>query len=157
MSAARKHPKTKFTPEEDFLLNRFVAQFGTMNWSVASSFLPLRSPRQCRERWMKYLCPTNSFEPFTQEEDNLLRQLFEQFGPKWMKISRAFRNRTDISLKNRWLVMMRHERRALEFATLDPRTPMVLDPIELSPVTNWKFSLHEEEGSLGLSCRELEK
>jgi hypothetical protein len=142
----------KFTPEEDLLLNRFVIQSGRVNWNLACAVLPNRTARQCRERWMKYLCPTNSFEPFTSEEDTLLRQLFAQFGPKWTKISRSFKNRTDITLKNRWLLIMRRNRRAQEsetsqrsedlWAKLESAPP---DYVELFPVANWRFTPRDDE------------
>jgi predicted unusual protein kinase regulating ubiquinone biosynthesis (AarF/ABC1/UbiB family) len=117
MDLRKTHPKTKFTTHEDFVLTHFVTHFGCNKWELAASYLPSRSARQCRERWVKYLCPTNSFEPFTREEDELLKQLHEQLGPKWMKMSRFFNNRTDISLKNRWLVLKRLERRVPEGST----------------------------------------
>jgi hypothetical protein len=48
--ASKAHPKVKFTPEEDFLLKRFVMHFEAAKWNRASSFIPRRSARQCRER-----------------------------------------------------------------------------------------------------------
>jgi hypothetical protein len=150
MDAPKKHPKTKFTPEEDFLLKRFVAQFGSANWGFACRFVPNRTPRQCRERWVKYLSPENSFSPFTPEEDTLLRQLYSEHGAKWMKISRFFQNRTDISLKNRWLVLMRHDRQTpqsggIHLACERSVDPTLLDPLELSSVVNWRFPVLGEE------------
>lgn len=145
MSSPRKHPRTKFTPEEDILLQRFVGRFGSLNWTLAGAFVPGRSPRQCRERWIKYLAPANRFEPFTPEEDVLLRELHAQYGPKWMQISHFFKNRTDIVIKNRWLVLTRQDRRELE-ASVQVRVPDASRTIEVPVVTDWNFHLPGDEG-----------
>jgi hypothetical protein len=115
-SERKRHPKAKFSLEEDLLLNRLVFQFGPGDWNVISHFVSGRNARQCRERWLKYLCPVNRFEPFRPEEDALLRKLYQQFGAKWVKISRYFPRRTDINVKNRWLVLMRHDQKERQSA-----------------------------------------
>jgi hypothetical protein len=153
---SKAHPKIKFTPDEDFLLKRFVMHFGSTNWNLASNFLPTRSARQCRERWLKYLCPTNSFEPFTPEEDHLLRDLFALHGSKWMKISRFFPNRTDIALKNRWMVLMRQDRKGL--VSVEPNSVMekqnsveytLLEPVDLPAMCSWPSKAPEDEAPWG--------
>jgi hypothetical protein len=127
----RRHPKSKFTPDEDAKLNRLVLNFGSSDWNAIATFLPNRTPRQCRERWTKYLCPVNSFEPFLPEEDELLRRLHAQFGSKWVKISQCFRNRTDINVKNRWLVLMRQDRRVSPHVALSEGLPVANPPTDL--------------------------
>jgi hypothetical protein len=148
----KTHPKMKFTTDEDFLLGRCIVQFGANNWDIAASLLPGRSARQCRERWTKYLSPTNSFEPFTPEEDRLLMQLHAQWGSKWMKMSQFFKNRTDITLKNRWLVLMRQQRKATkddvtEMAvpgrrSLDATSP---DPFDIPGMSSWPSSIFGDD------------
>lgn len=56
---------------------------------------------------MKYLSPKINKSPFTEEEDDLLIEKYNSFGPRWVKISKFFRNRTDSALKNRWNVLAR--------------------------------------------------
>jgi hypothetical protein len=113
-------------------------QFGPNKWKLVTTVLPARSPRQCRERWLKYLCPANSFKPFTPEEDILLTKLYAQYGSKWMKISRSFQNRTDITLKNRWLVLKRQEHKLHENGReVDSVEPQVLnEPEQHDPLPN---------------------
>lgn len=84
---------------------------GISDWNEIAKLVPERSARQCRERWIKYLSPMTRSDPFTQQEDELLRALHRQLGAKWVKISRHFPGRTDIQIKNRWLVLMRHDRK----------------------------------------------
>lgn len=132
----KPHPKSKFSPEEDIVLNRLVYQFGQSDWNLIAKFMPDRNPRQCRERWLKYLSPTNRFEPFRPEEDELLRRLYRQFGAKWVKISRFFQRRTDIQVKNRWLVLMRKEnKQGQPERSESPITPLPepeIKPVELA-------------------------
>ena len=129
----KPHPKSKFSPEEDIVLNRLVYQFGQSDWNLIAKFMPDRNPRQCRERWLKYLSPTNRFEPFRPEEDELLRRLYRQFGAKWVKISRFFQRRTDIQVKNRWLVLMRKENKQAQVERVESPVVSLPEP-ELKPV-----------------------
>ena len=131
----KPHPKSKFSPEEDIVLNRLVFQFGQSDWNLIARFMPDRNPRQCRERWMKYLSPTNRFEPFRPEEDELLRRLYRQFGAKWVKISRFFQRRTDIQVKNRWLVLMRKDNKQGQVEKASSPVMSLPEP-ESPPVAN---------------------
>jgi hypothetical protein len=127
MSTSKRHPKTKFSATEDFILNRCVSQFGADSWQLVAAFLVNRTPRQCKERWIKYLCPMNSFTPFTPDEDRQLLELYATYGSKWTTISRFFTNRTDITLKNRWLVLKRQERKTQEEKKSESRVVRTID------------------------------
>jgi hypothetical protein len=43
--------------------------------------------------------------PWSQSEDDLLRQKHSEFGPKWAQISPFFNGRSDVALKNRWIAI----------------------------------------------------
>jgi hypothetical protein len=103
----KPHPKSKFTPEEDAFLRSLVAQFGTDNWQRVAIAMPGRNPRQCKERWYNYLCPLIQNSPWTQAEDDLLRQLVGEHGQKWVRIAKFFPLRTDINIKNRYVLLTR--------------------------------------------------
>ncbi|OHS93198.1 hypothetical protein TRFO_12025 [Tritrichomonas foetus] len=103
----KPHPKSKFTPEEDMKLKRIIFQFGDSDWNLISRLMNNRNQRQCRERWQKYLSPFVRFDPWTPDEDKMLNKLVSEFGQKWVKISQFFKNRTDINVKNRWMVLKR--------------------------------------------------
>jgi hypothetical protein len=66
-----------------------------------------RNPRQCRERFKNYLDPELNREPWTEEEDSLLEEKYREFGAKWNKIGQFFLNRSDNSLRNRWMMIDR--------------------------------------------------
>ena len=94
--------KRSFSPQEDQRLIDLVNLFGISNWKVISQNFPGRTQRQCRERYKTYLAPGISKDPWTPEEDELLKQKFDEYGPKWSVISKYFIGRTDNNLKNRY-------------------------------------------------------
>ena len=104
----KPHPRVPFSKDEDDKLKEFVKQYGT-NWNIIADKMENRNPRQCKERWTHYLSPDIVLKPWTMEEDEFLKKKLFEFGPKWVKISRFFPNRTDIQLKNRWFVLIRKE------------------------------------------------
>lgn len=105
----RSHPRIGFTPQEDCLLLDLVSQFGVESWATIASYMDKRNARQCKDRYTSYLSPTINKGPFSAEEDDLLRQKYNEIGPKWVKISKYFPNRTDISVKCRWAVLNRRD------------------------------------------------
>lgn len=100
--------KIKFTPEEDQRLTQLVLQHGSKDWIKISNLMETRNPRQCRERWNNYLNPSLRTDPFSTEEDLLLDQKYAEYGPRWNKIAKFFNNRSDNSLRNRWMMIARH-------------------------------------------------
>lgn len=99
--------RSSFSQEEDDELRRLVGIYGTKKWSMIAEQMPGRSVRQCRERWSHYLSPQISNNEWTQEEDMKLLQFFKIIGSSWKKYVPFFNNRTDINIRNRWVVLMR--------------------------------------------------
>lgn len=104
-----KRTKTKFSEEEDAIIIDFVRKYGAHDWQRITPYLPGRKPRQARERWINYLNPEVSHEEWTQEEDDLLIEQVSKVGQKWSHISQLFKNRTDVSLKNRYCLLQRRK------------------------------------------------
>ncbi|KAH0788933.1 Myb-like DNA-binding domain containing protein [Histomonas meleagridis] len=67
-----------------------------------------RNPRQCRERWNNYVNPDLRKDPWTPEEDKILEEKYAEIGPKWNKLARFLSNRSDNSIRNRWMMISRH-------------------------------------------------
>lgn len=106
---ARKHgSRKKFSEEEDREIIRRVEEHGTVSWSVVASGLPGRSPRQVRERWLNYLSPDVSSKPWTHAEDMKLKEKVDDLGNKWSIIALDFPGRTDVTIKNRYRLLERH-------------------------------------------------
>ena len=104
------HLKKKFTKEEDKQIVKLVEKYGTDNWTEISEFFFNRSGRQLKDRWFNYLDPEVNKKEWTPEEEELLLQKLEEYGKKWRVISRFFRGRTDVHLKNRYRMMKRREK-----------------------------------------------
>ena len=104
--------RRRFKPEEDERLRLIITQMLMRNrnisWNVVSILMGEEfSPRQCKERWIKYLSPDVSVTEWTKDEDDLLLSLFDKYGTKWTKIAPFFKGRTDINVKNRWVTLTR--------------------------------------------------
>jgi hypothetical protein len=107
----KPHPKAKFTAEEDLILRSLVHQFGENDWERISHLMPNRNQRQCKDRWFCYLSPTVQYGPWTADEDSLLLEKVGICGPKWVRIATYFPTRTDVQVKNRYLVLTRREKK----------------------------------------------
>lgn len=110
INSGKRHPKSKFSDDEDIKLLELVEKYGE-NWSQIASEMDGRNVRQCRERWRNYLSPDVANRPWTEEEDKLLDEKYAQFGPKWKHIASFFAKRTDINIKSRWQVHLRKIRK----------------------------------------------
>ncbi|OHT17131.1 Myb-like DNA-binding domain containing protein [Tritrichomonas foetus] len=95
----------KFSPEEDQKLKDLVAELGESNWNEVSARLGTRTPRQCRERFRNYLSPNLSNDPWTVEDDEKLKAMYVEYGPKWALIATFFPSRSDVNIKNHWAQM----------------------------------------------------
>jgi hypothetical protein len=141
-SLRRIHPKSKFSPEEDAFLRNLVSQFGVDNWQRIAASMPSRNPRQCKERWFNYLCPMIQNPAWTQAEDDLLRQLVGEQGQKWVRIAKFFPSRTDINIKNRYVVLSRRAKNVIsELQT--PALP-ITEPTASAPHVKLSIPLSTE-------------
>jgi hypothetical protein len=74
---------------------------GTFNWSAIATQIPGRNGRQCRERWNNSLNPIISKQPWSDDEDAMLLQRYDQFGTRWHVIATYFNGRTKNEVRNR--------------------------------------------------------
>ena len=61
-----------------------------------------RTPKQIHDRYVNYLREGLKSEPWTNQEDNILIELFKSFGPKWTKMMKYLPGRSGNDIKNRW-------------------------------------------------------
>ena len=108
----KKGNKTKFrhnkwNKAEDAMLRLVMTNAKKPNWNEISKQFVNRNARQCQERWTNYLSPTVNNDPWTEREDELLKQKYNELGSKWSVIARFFTNRTNTNVKNRWIALNR--------------------------------------------------
>lgn len=118
MSAASSRafqPKNRFSKKDDDLLRNLVKEFGPKNWKRVAELMPGRNPRQCRERWINYVNPTIRKKPWTPEEDELLREKFQEMGPKWRLIVKHFPHRSTNQIKNRFFTIQKYMAKVNEY------------------------------------------
>lgn len=97
------HNSNRFTPEEDALIKELVnnkQQHKT--WKQIAEYLPGRTACQCRDRYNQYLFKKLSTEPWSPDEDKIIIEKFQLYGPKWVKISEFLPGRSGNNVKNRW-------------------------------------------------------
>jgi hypothetical protein len=94
--------RSKFSREEDEEIHRLVCEHGTGDWDlIAQAMGKGRTKRQVRERWQSYLSPELDCH-YTEKEDRLLQSLYHRLGPKWSMIAVALRQKSGISVRNRY-------------------------------------------------------
>ena len=100
-------PRTlRWSTEEDQVLYDKLNEYGE-NWVEISKFLKTRTPHSIKSRW-KSLCsgaPTNATyedHPWSEDEDALLQEKYNECGPRWIDISAYFPDRNFVSVKKRY-------------------------------------------------------
>ncbi|TYJ25136.1 hypothetical protein E1A91_A07G028400v1 [Gossypium mustelinum] len=84
----RRSTKGQWTPEEDEILRKAVQQFKGKNWKKIAECFKDRTDVQCLHRWQKVLNPELVKGPWSKEEDELIIELVNKFGPKkWSTIA----------------------------------------------------------------------
>lgn len=138
-----KAKRVKFTPEEDQFIINSVGDMRFPNWNqIAADLGKGKSSKQIRERYQHYLAPGLSNDPWTLEEDQLILELFEQYGSNWSLISSKFDGRrSNNSVKNRYYNHLRRNNksspleRSMESspASKSPTTPIEIPKTFVAP------------------------
>ena len=110
--------KKMFTNEEDQKLINAVEKLRYQKgfcWTQVSEIVGGgRTPRQCRERYKHYLDPEIKNPKWTIEEEILLEQKYAEYGPRWSIISKFFKSRTDVNVKNHWTILSQRIQKLLQ-------------------------------------------
>jgi hypothetical protein len=101
-----------FTKAEDKTIIDFVQQNGFLSFEGIESIIKTRTKKQCKERWKNVLSPFVVQKRWTSEEDDLLINLVKKYGNKWIQFTETFPGRTDVIIKNRYSLLMRHKNKA---------------------------------------------
>mmetsp|Transcript_22588 Transcript_22588/g.40658 ORF Transcript_22588/g.40658 Transcript_22588/m.40658 type:complete len:254 (-) Transcript_22588:144-905(-) len=120
--------KGPWSPDEDELLRNWVATEGPTKWSACAQNIQGRSGKQCRERWFNILDPDVKKGEWKPEEDSLIFQLYNTYGPRWTQIAKHLNGRTENSIKNRFYTTIRK----IKTKSIDVvQTPLAEDPVPI--------------------------
>lgn len=103
----RRNTSTSWTKTEERLVTRTVMsdpQVPFSRWSELANLLPGRTSKQVRDRWINYLDPAISRQPFTRDDDLILWNAHQELGNKWVDIGiqKFASKRSENTIKNRW-------------------------------------------------------
>jgi hypothetical protein len=104
---SKSKPKVKFEPWEDQRLIDAIHAHGPNDWKTIAIHIPGRNPRQCRERWTNYINPNILKTQWTDIEDQIILNTYNQIGPKWFVIASNLPGRPRNSVKNRYFALQR--------------------------------------------------
>ncbi|KAL3013891.1 hypothetical protein AAZX31_06G078700 [Glycine max] len=99
----RRSTKGQWTPEEDEILRKAVQRFKGKNWKKIAECFKDRTDVQCLHRWQKVLNPELVKGPWSKEEDEIIIDLVNRYGPKkWSTIAQHLPGRIGKQCRERW-------------------------------------------------------
>jgi hypothetical protein len=99
-----------WTDEENKVLTAAVKKYGTHNWRKVSYYLPGRSNRQCRERYMMRLNFTDrKLGNWTKSEDKDILRLAQIHDYKWVKLEEHIKGRNARQIASRYDLLMKYK------------------------------------------------
>ncbi|KII93703.1 hypothetical protein PLICRDRAFT_26811 [Plicaturopsis crispa FD-325 SS-3] len=99
-----RHVGKPWSAEEDALLRHAIDIHGIdcQDWKLFAQYVPGRTNKACRKRWLHSLAPVIKKSAWTAEEDELLVRLFNQHPNRWSVIARGIEGRTDDACSKRY-------------------------------------------------------
>ncbi|KAK4490928.1 hypothetical protein RD792_001647 [Penstemon davidsonii] len=99
----RRSTKGQWTAEEDEILSMAVQRFNGKNWKKIAECFKDRTDVQCLHRWQKVLNPDLVKGPWSKEEDEIIIELVNKYGPKkWSTIAQHLPGRIGKQCRERW-------------------------------------------------------
>ncbi|KAI0032500.1 hypothetical protein K488DRAFT_85800 [Vararia minispora EC-137] len=135
--------------EDALLIQAVTSCSGDIDWKEIAKYVPDRTNKACRKRWLHSLCPTVKKSAWTGEEDRTLLELYEQHGPKWSLIARQIPGRTDDACSKRYREALDPSLKKDDWtAEEDAR----LLELRVSLAGKWQ-QVGQQMGRSGLGCR----
>ncbi|CAF3894484.1 unnamed protein product [Rotaria sp. Silwood2] len=105
VSSSRKKSYKKWTKDEDERLKDFInLNGGLKDWSRISKYVGNgRTDAQCQHRWERFLDPSITKGPWTDEEDKKVIELVHDYGARqWSLIAKELKGRVGKQCRERW-------------------------------------------------------
>ncbi|KAJ3981952.1 transcription factor, Myb superfamily [Lentinula detonsa] len=107
MLARQRRP---WTSEEDKQLIEAVKRedlksYKPLNWCTVSNYVPNRSNKDCRKRWMSTHASAEikiTKGAWSEAEDEHLRAAVQAFGPRWCRVAQMVHGRNSDQCAKRW-------------------------------------------------------
>jgi Myb-like DNA-binding domain len=96
----------RWTAQEDKILLNAIKQHGTL-WYKVAKHLPGRTDDQAAKRFREKLDPSISRTPWTEDEDEILVNMWRKVGKRWNLISKELKGRPAVHCRNRWQSLFR--------------------------------------------------
>lgn len=101
-----------WTHEEDVLLLNLVDRFGDRDWNRIANYVPGRSNKSCRERYiMRLRFEKRAVGAWLRKEDETLLSLINRYGTNWSLISTYLPERNNHQVRNRYGLLKREANR----------------------------------------------
>jgi hypothetical protein len=98
----KKPQKNSYWSETQDQLLIEVAQRLHFNWKRISRYFPDKHKSAIRRRWENRFDPGRKQTIWTEEEDEIIKALVAQKGPKWKEIAKSLSGRPPDMIKNRY-------------------------------------------------------
>ena len=135
-----KIKKGKFTNEEDNLIKKYVEIYGEKNWKKIENFIPNRTKKQIRERYINYIKIDNKNFIWNKDLEKKLIEYYLLYNGSWVKISKIF-NVSENILKNRFYSLLRQMIHKLQ------KTNILKNSIELNEINKQTEKLFLEKNN----------
>ena len=95
------------------MLKQLVAERGQKQWQEIAREInkrmgyAKRQGKQCRERWINFLCPDIKRDQWAPCEDLQLLEKQQTIGNQWAMIAKEIQGRTENQVKNRFNSLMK--------------------------------------------------
>ncbi|KAG7118479.1 Myb-related protein B like [Verticillium longisporum] len=100
-----RQPK-RWTEEEDAILHEEAIKQASLgpikDWHRIAAKLANRTNKDCRKRWFNKVRGGLRTGPWSEDEDQKLRQAVEKYGQRWTLISQEFGSRSSDQCAKRW-------------------------------------------------------
>lgn len=161
----RKQSRRAWSKEDDEMLHSSLTQLypnliatpafdaNKVDWdAVAKVFGDARKGKECRKRWSASLDPNLRRGRWTEEEDRLLMEQYNEYGLLWQKIARNIQGRTEHQCSKRYLEILDPALRNRLKPWLEDED-LLLVRLVLQHGTKWKTIALELKLRPPLTCR----